>query len=149
MSPQKRSPQQLLEADQWEEALRQWALRFTPQTLGIRLCALLRKVTPASLHPLLEAIAQCYHQPDDTQRWAIFEQAQAVGFTTPVGALALSLFWSQGSMSPEGLEPVYPDPQLSPQMLHCALVMYVTRLAESPVDGVRQLLAHGTASEVN
>ncbi len=55
-------------------------------------------------------------------------------------ALALSLFWSQGSMSPEGLEAVYPEPHLSTGMLRCALLMLATRNADNPADGTRHLL---------
>lgn len=132
----------------WEETLRQWAQGFSPLTLGVTVTALLRGVAPDRDKPLLEAIAQQYHQPEEQRRWQIFAQAEALGFSTPAGALALSQFLSHGSMAPEGLAPVYPEPQLSTQMLHCALVMLVTQLAESPVDGVRLLIARSAALEV-
>ncbi|CNK96827.1 Uncharacterised protein [Yersinia enterocolitica] len=132
----------------WEETLRQWAQGFSPLALGIKLTTLLQDVTPASEKPLLEAIAQQYHQPADQCRWQIFAQAEALGFSTPIGALALSQFLSHGSMSPDELPPVYPDPQLTSQMLYCALVLFVTQLAESPVEGVRLLIDRSTALEV-
>ncbi|EMF07043.1 DUF6931 family protein [Serratia marcescens] len=131
----------------WEHTLRQWSQTFYPQALGIRLTLLLRDVMPAATHPLLEAIEQQYRQPDDQRRWQIFEQAQTLGFSSPVGALALSQFWSHGSMSPDELPPVYPEPQLSEQMLHCVLVMTAAQLAETPADGVHQLMARSAMLE--
>lgn len=136
------------EISPWEETLRQWSLTLPPVMLGLRLTALLREVMPTTFHSLLDAIAQQYRQPEEKQRWQILEQAKKLGFSTPVGALALSQFWSHGSMSPDGLEPVYPEPELSPQMLHCALVMLVAQLAENPTDGVRQLIARSAMLEV-
>ncbi|MGN7915237.1 DUF6931 family protein [Enterobacter sp. 22466] len=132
----------------WEESLRQWAQGFSSHTLGITLTALMRSVMPDREKPLLEVIAQQYQQPEEQRRWQIFAQAEMLGFSTPVGALALSQFLSRGSMAPDGLAPVYPEPQLSAQMLHCALVMLVTQLAESPVDGVRLLIERSAALEV-
>ena len=143
------NPQPLREDDLWEETLKEWAQDFSPSELGIRLTALLRDVTPDILHPLLEAIAKQYRQPEDERRWQIFEQAKLLDFSSPVGALVLSQFWSHGSMSPEGLPPVYPEQQLSVQMLHCALVTLAAQLAENPADGLRQLIARSTTVEVN
>jgi len=132
----------------WEETLRQWAQTFSPPVLGMRLTALLRQITSDDLHPLLEAIAQEYRQPEDERRWQIFDQAKALDFSSPIGALALSQFWSHGSMSPEGLPPVYPQAQLSVQMLHCALVTLAAQLAENPAEGACQLIARSTTLEV-
>ncbi|WP_237932233.1 DUF6931 family protein [Buttiauxella sp. S19-1] len=132
----------------WEEKLRQWSQTLSPLSIGMALTTLLREVTPADGHPLLVAIAQQYSQPDAQRRWQIFEDAKTLGFSTPVGVLALAQFWSAGSMSPDGLPPVYPEPQLSAQMLHCALVMLTVQLAESPVDGVSELIARYAMLEV-
>lgn len=139
--------QQLLASGQWEEALKLWAEALSPQALGMRLATLMQEVTPASHHALLKAIADGYRQPDDTVRWQIFEGAKKVGFSTPVGALALSLFWSYGSMTPPEREPVYPDPALSPRLLHCALVMLVAQLADAPAEGVKILFSRCAAME--
>ncbi|WP_312414933.1 DUF6931 family protein [Pseudescherichia sp.] len=139
--------QQRLASGQWEEVLKQWAQGFSTQALGLRLAALMQEVMPASCHALLASISSGYRQPDDAVRWHVFEQGKKMGFSTPVGALALSLFWSYGSMTPPEREPVYPDPQLSPQLLHCALVMLVTQLADAPVEGVKILFARCAAKE--
>ncbi|MEZ2578325.1 DUF6931 family protein [Buttiauxella ferragutiae] len=130
----------LLNEGQWEEAIRVWMTSLPVPVLALKLAEQLRNTQPPDTHHLLEAIYKWYHQPEETLRWEIFEQAKEVGFSTPSGALALSLFWSQGSMSPAGLEPIYPDLQLSGQMLHCALVMHIAHLADTPVESVRQWL---------
>ncbi|WP_336213741.1 DUF6931 family protein [Enterobacter sp. P82] len=136
------------DSDSWEETLRQWAQRLSPLALGKRLTMLMQSIASEHEKPLLAAISQQYHQPEEQRRWQIFAQAEALGFSTPVGALALSQFLSHGSMAPDGLAPVYPEPQLSSQMLHCALVMLTTQLAENPVDGVRLLIERSYALEV-
>lgn len=82
--------------------------------------------------------------PDEELRWKIFEQAQTLGFSHRVGATGLSLFWSQGSMTAEGLEPVYPESHLSGQMLLCALKLVCVRLSEDEAlsQGAYQLFSH-------
>ncbi|PTA91834.1 hypothetical protein CWM66_11545 [Kosakonia sp. H7A] len=136
------SHHQQLACGNWEEALQQWRQQYDFKTVVSQLTALLRRFASTDALPLLDDIARYGRQPDETLRWRIFEQAKELGFNTPVGALALSLFWSQGSMSPPDLEPVYPDPQLSQQILNCALVMSACQLSDSPTEGVRLLFSH-------
>lgn len=97
---------------------------------------------PSDQHSLLDEISTSCSPLDDDLRWRILNKARIVGFNTSTGALALALFWSEGSMSPPELAPVYPDPQLSSDMLLCALVLTVSQLADSPVDGVQLLFNH-------
>lgn len=139
---------QLPNTSQWEDDLRHWAQTLSPLMLGLRLTALLREVMPTTAHSLLDTIAQQYRHPEESRRWQLFEQAKTLGFSTPIGALVLSQFWSHGSMSPDSLPPVYPEPELSPHMMHCALVMLAAQLAESPADGVNQLIARSAMLEV-
>ncbi|ECT5252910.1 hypothetical protein ATT74_25340 [Salmonella enterica subsp. enterica serovar Panama] len=126
----------------WETELKNWEQTMSQQELGLHLSFILHKFVQPELHPILEDITKCFQYPEDTLRWEIFEKAQTLGFDTPTGALALALFWSHGSMSPEGLEPVYPDPSLVPQMLHCVSVMCVTKFAEIPEHGTQLLISH-------
>ncbi len=131
-----------LSGDNWEEALHQWSQQRDFKTVVTQLTALLRHVASTETIPLLDDISRYGRQPEETLRWRIFDQAKALGFNTPAGALALALFWSQGSMSPPDVEPVYPDPQLSQQILNCALVMSACQLSDSPMEGVRLLFSH-------
>lgn len=144
MSQDQMSPQHLLDEGRWEEAIRAWMRPIPVSVLGLQLAEQLLNTQPLAENHLLQTISHWYRQPEETLRWEIFEQAKEVGFSTPSGALALSLFWSHGSLSPAGLEPVYPDPQLSAQMLHCSLVLHVAHLADTPVEGVRQWLTQTT-----
>lgn len=125
----------------WEEMLKEWSQAFSIQNLGIRLANVLLNFTPNEQKQLLKNIEQAFRDPDDDLRWCIFEEAQKVGFDTAVGALALSLFWSYGSMSPTTLDPVYPDLRLSPLMLQCVLVIVAAQLAEDPADGAVRLIS--------
>lgn len=95
-------------------------------------------------------IAQWLLEPDETLRWRIFQQGNLLGFASPLGALALSLFWSQGSMTPTGLDAVYPEPDLSPTMLLCSLTSSCLMLApeEAPLVGARALMDKLQNSEV-
>lgn len=143
------SPLNIFDDCQWEAHLRQWAQMLSPGALGLKLAIMLRDLTPPNGQPLLDLMIQQYHQPDDARRRQIFELAKTYGFCTPVGTLALAQFWSAGSMSQDGLPPVYPEPHLSPQMLYCTLVMLVSQLADNPADGVRQLFKNSATLEVS
>lgn len=134
------NPDKLLEEGRWEEALHQWTYSLPVSQLGIQLVSLLRETAPADSHPLLAEMHQQYCQYDNARRWRIFEQAQKQDLNSPTGALALSLFWASGSMSPDDLPAVYPDPKLTSQMLGCAVVMLAVELGETPVEGARSLM---------
>lgn len=139
-----------LTPDNWREALRQWSMSVPAKALGPRLVALLKTVTPQvpGMSSLQDDMFLWYQQPDDALRWRIFEKAKAIGLSTPTGALALSLFWSQGSMAPAGLDPVYPAPEISPQMLQSALVMFVIQLADTPVESMNRFFELWMSTEV-
>lgn len=139
----------LLATGQWDVVLKRWGQAFPPDVLGIRLAGFMHEVMPSPFHSLLELIVDGYQLKDDAVRWQVFEEAKKVGLNTPVGALALSLFWSYGSMAPLGQEPIYPDPMLSPQLLNCALTMLVSYLAEAPAKGVEILLSRLSVWEGN
>jgi len=99
--------------------------------------------------PLDEAARQCaadisqwLKTHDDALRRTIFQQAEGLGFDTPLGALGLSLFWMQGSMTPDEFEAVYPEPHLATLMLHCGLKQLAVLLAagNAPLTGAQHLL---------
>lgn len=126
--------------DRWEETLTLLVQRAEPQGLCLWLLRCLRLIAHPASAQLLDEMQRWYAQPDEKLRWQIFRHAEILGFDTPAGALALSLFWSQGSMSPEGLEPVYPEPHLSAEMRRCVLLMLATHNTDNPADGARRLL---------
>ena len=132
--------QQRIAAGQWEEALTLWVQQASPRALSLWLIRILRGSAQPATASLLDEMQRWYAEPDEKLRWQIFHHADTLGFETPAGALALSLFWSQGSMSPEGLEPVYPQPHLSPEMRRCVLLMLAAGDPETPAEGTRQLL---------
>ncbi|MBU5388690.1 DUF6931 family protein [Citrobacter cronae] len=130
-----------INGNEWEYILIEWSRHLPLKNQGARLSAFLKEVMPSELHPLLADISQCYLYPEDTLRWKIFNEAQQIGFSTPVGTLALACFWLNGSMSPIGLEPIYPAPHLSHLMIQCVLIMCANLLADIPTEGVHKLLS--------
>jgi len=130
--------------DQWEQVLTLWVKQADPRALSLWLLGCLRRIAHPACAQVLDEMQRWYAEPNEKLRWQIFHHAEILGFDTPAGALALSLFWSQGSMSPEGLEPVYPAPHLSGEMRRCVLLMLATRNTDNPADGTRRLLAQWT-----
>ncbi|WP_226572032.1 DUF6931 family protein [Mangrovibacter yixingensis] len=143
------SHQQWLERGDWEMALQQWVDTHSSQVAGLCLAAVLREETPPEQHAVLDDIARCYQEHDNALRWRIFNHFAEDGFGSPVGALALALFWSKGSLAPEGVDPVYPDPALVPQMLHTTMLLLAAQLNTSPVEGARLLLNRCMTWEVS
>lgn len=139
--------QQLIAAGRWEEALTLWVQQTPQQALNRWLITCLRKLNCPDSAPLLEKMQHWYAQPEEKLRWQIFNDAEILGFDTPAGALALSLFWSQGSMSPEGLEPVYPEPHLSGKMSQCVLLMLATQNSDNVVASTAHLLTQWANQE--
>jgi hypothetical protein len=134
----------LIADEQWEEALTRWVKHAEPRALSLWLLGCLRHIAHPASAQLLDEMQRWYAEPDEKLRWQIFHHAEILGFDTPVGALALALFWSQGSISPEGLEPVYPEPHLSAEMRRCVLLMLATSNTDNPAVGTRRLLAQWT-----
>lgn len=131
----------LLSAGRWENALSLWVQQATPRALSLWLLQRLYERKDPVCASLLDEMQRWYAQPEESLRWQIFQHAEVLGFDTPAGALALSLFWSEGSMSPEGLEPVYPKPHLSGEMRRCVLLMLATLHSDTPAEGAGHLLA--------
>jgi hypothetical protein len=70
------------------------------------------ELTPAHADCLERAIAWAY-APDEAKRRACMEAAENLNFEGAAAYAALSVFWSGGSMAPEGMPEVPPDPSLS------------------------------------
>lgn len=81
---------------------------------------------------LLRNIQTYLESPSPTLRWDIFKRAENIGFSTSTGLLGLVLFLMDGSMSPEGYEPVYPPEGVAEQIIHCILVLLAVSKSECP-----------------
>jgi len=130
----------LLAAQQWEDALA-YMINESPAE---KLMGWILQRSPANtpeMQQCAQEIGLWLKDHDETRRWHIFQQAEQLGFDTPLGALGLSLFWMQGSMTPTEFEAVYPEAHLSPLMLHCALKLLSMALAvnEPPMTGAQTL----------
>ncbi|MFT2793424.1 DUF6931 family protein [Serratia sp. T13T92] len=130
---------QLVSSGRWEQALQLWTEQVDPAMLCVWVAEIIALGRTRD-GQLLDEIRNWSVQKSDSLRWRIFHLAEDQGFDTPTGALGLSLFWSEGSMSLEGLEPIFPDSQLSRQMCHCMLLMWVIQSTDNPEEGARNLL---------
>ncbi|MBI0278600.1 hypothetical protein I6H07_22975 (plasmid) [Hafnia alvei] len=135
----------LLENRQWEDALACLVLEGElEETMGWVLQRFTTGAEPLSDLAQLCAndISQWLNSHDETLRWRIFQQAETLGFDTPLGALGLSVFWMRGSMTPTEFDAVYPEPHLAPLMVHCALKLLSVALAgdNAPYIGAQTLL---------
>jgi hypothetical protein len=97
------------------------AVRFLAHALPRReavwwACTCARLALPASAAPevgaALQAAEAWVFQPTEENRRAAMEKAEAAGFDTPSAWSAVSVFWSGGSMAPEGMPDAPPDPSL-------------------------------------
>ncbi len=95
------------------------AVRFLAFSLPSReaiwwACATARagQLAPADAECLERAVAWAY-EPDDTKRRACMEAAEGLNFEGAAAYAALSVFWSGGSMAPEGMPEAPPDPSLA------------------------------------
>ncbi|ELI7922708.1 DUF6931 family protein [Yersinia enterocolitica] len=143
--------QALLEAKNWEDALAYLVSNHpTDQLMTWILARLVTDTVALSQQEkrCSQEIIEWLKNHDDTCRWRIFNQADELGFDSPIGALGLALFWSKGSMTPAEFEAVYPEKHLTPLMLHCVLMLMSVRLAgeQAPFVGAQILVAHWYAS---
>jgi hypothetical protein len=77
---------------------------------------------PAPQVAALEAAAAWVADPDEKNRRAAEERAAALKYSGVGATLALSAFWSDGSIAPEGNPEVPPDERLTSQGVAAALI---------------------------
>jgi predicted component of type VI protein secretion system len=77
---------------------------------------------PGAQLAALEAAATWVAEPDEKNRRAAEERAAAVKYSGVGATLALSAFWSDGSIAPEGNPEVRPDERLTSQGVAAALI---------------------------
>lgn len=142
----------LLAEPAWEQGLELWLNAFSVHQVNcwIANCISNSNVENSDIEKdLFFLIDKWFFEPDDTLRRALFSKAEKIGFDSPVTLLALSIFWSEGSMSPEEYEPVYPDVSLSRQICKCILLTLACEINESPQQGLITLFNHWKSQGMN
>lgn len=98
--------EQMLAQGQWQDALDFWIQNTDSLTLIKWLAQFISQSSSEEDSVLLLSIVK-WNEGDDEQRWEIFKNSESAGFSTQTGALGLSLFVSQGSLSPAPYNPVH------------------------------------------
>ena len=125
-----RSPDELIaklaQQEKFQDALRLRAHLLTKRQAVWWGCLCAREELdeplPAVQVPALKAAAAWVGEPDEKRRRAAEERAAAAKFSGVGATLALSAFWSEGSIAPEGNPDVPPDERLTSQGVAAALV---------------------------
>lgn len=74
----------------------------------------------------LELAAAWVYEPSDSRRRACLEAAEAGKFEGAAAYAALAVFWSGGSMAPEGMPDALPDPSLGPIGVGASVLLALT-----------------------
>jgi hypothetical protein len=118
--------EKLAEQEKFQDALRLRAHLLTKRQAVWWGCLCVRdeldEPLPAPQMAPLRAAAAWVAQPDEQHRRAAEESAAAAKFSGVGATLALSAFWSNGSISPEGNPEVPPDERLTSQGVAAALI---------------------------
>ena len=115
----------LARQEKFQDALRLRAHLLTKQQAVWWGCLCVRDLDaplPAAQMVALRAAANWAGEPDETRRRAAEQSAESAKFSGIGAMLALSAFWSDGSMAPEGNPDVPPDERLTSQGVSAALV---------------------------
>ncbi|EEY3145452.1 type VI secretion protein, partial [Escherichia coli] len=96
--------EQMLLKGKWQDALNFWIENTDSLTLIKWLAQFISQSSSEEDSVLLQSIVK-WKEGDEEQRWEIFKNAESAGFSTQSGALGLSLFISQGSLSPTSYPP--------------------------------------------
>jgi hypothetical protein len=74
----------------------------------------------------LERSASWVYEPTDARRRACMDAAEATNFEGAPAYAALAAFWSHGSLAPENMPDVPPDPRLAPTGVSASLLLSIT-----------------------
>jgi len=85
-----------------------------------RLCG---KSSSAEDQQAMKATTDWLSEPTEEHRRAAMAAAQATAFETPQGWIAMAVFWSEGSITPEDLPEAPSDEKLTAQAVTAALLM--------------------------
>jgi hypothetical protein len=118
--------EKLARQEKFQDALRLRAHLLTKRQAVWWACLCVRdeldESLPAPQMSPLRAAAEWVGQPDEEHRRAAEKEAAAVKFSGIGATIALSAFWSEGSISPQGNPEVPADERLSSQGVAAALV---------------------------
>ncbi len=113
-----------------------WACLAARSTLGSH-------ATPDQLK-CLDTAEQWVYFPNESNRRPAMEAAQAAGLDNPASWASIAVFWSSGSLSPEGLPVVPPPDDLCAKAISGAVMLSaVFREPEKATDKYRQFLGQG------
>lgn len=119
----------LVEADQIGDAIRFLAFAL-PIREGIWWACVAAHANLAEATEIearcLERAANWVYEPGDARRRSCMEAAEAANFEGAAAYAALAVFWSGGSMAPEGMPDALPDPSLGPIGVGASILLSIT-----------------------
>lgn len=133
--------EQMLVENKWQEALDFWVNNIDSLSLIKWLAKYLSQSSSEENFIFLQSIVK-WQEGDDEQRWEIFKKSESVGFTTQLGSLGLSLFISQGSMSPSPYDPIYAPSYSEKKIIYGILTNEACTVWDIPNEGVFFLFQH-------
>ena len=133
--------EQMLVKGKWQEALDFWINNTDSLTLIKWLAQFVSQSSSEEDSVLLQSIVK-WKEGDDEQRWEIFKNSESAGFSTQTGALGLSLFVSQGSLSPAPYDPVHAPSCSEKKIIYGVLMEQSCQYYYTPDEGVFYLFQH-------
>ncbi|WP_433960500.1 DUF6931 family protein [Escherichia coli] len=139
--------EQMLAKEKWQEALNFWVNNSDSLILIKWLAKSISQSSSEEDAIFLQSIVK-WQEGEDEERWEIFKNAESVGFTTQPGALGLSLFISQGSISPPPYDPVYAPSYSEKKIIYGILINQSCIVSDTPDVGVVCLFQHWCNSQL-
>ena len=139
--------EQMLAKEKWQEALNFWVNNSDSLILIKWLAKSISQSSSEEDAIFLQSIVK-WQEGEDEERWEIFKNAESVGFTTQPGALGLSLFISQGSISPPPYDPVYAPSYSEKKIIYGILINQSCIVSDTPEAGVVCLFQHWCNSQL-
>ncbi|WP_426472828.1 DUF6931 family protein [Escherichia marmotae] len=133
--------EQMLVKGKWQEALDFWINNTDSLILIKWLAQFISQSSSEEDSLLLQSIVK-WKEGDDEQRWEIFKNSESSGFSTQTGALGLSLFISQGSLSPAPYDPVHAPSCSEKKIIYGVLMDQSCKYYNTPDEGVFFLFQH-------
>ena len=87
--------------------------------------------SPRRVHPTVDAVERWIKDPSDTRRRAVWESVGAAEDGSPEKLLGTATFLSGGSMAPEDLPPVLPEPHICGKLAAAAILVAAHRTSDA------------------